>query len=159
VYSIAKGFYQLSKHAPAELNQKEFDRLRVLTIYGETGDVKLVCQTFGISRATLYRWLKRFDSNDLTSLKEQSRRPRRVRRPLWSGELVQGVKALREEYPWWGKDKLAVLVRDQGHEASVSTAGRIVNHLKQRRELKEQKRRVISGKRRSWRPYGVRKHR
>ena len=115
VFSIAKGFYRLSKHAPPELNQKEFDRLRALRVYGETQDVKLVCQTFGISRATLYRWLKRFDPRDLISLRVESRRPRRVRSPLWSRELVRAVKELREEYPRWGKDKLVVLVRGQGH--------------------------------------------
>jgi len=157
VFSIAKGFYRLSKHVPPELGQKEFDRLRALRIYGETEDVKLVCQTFGISRATLYRWLKGFDPKDLTSLKEQSRRPRRVRKPLWTRELVRAVKGLREEYPRWGKDKLVVLVRDQGHEASTSTVGRILKHLGQRGELKEPKRRGISAKRRSRRPYGVRK--
>jgi len=157
VFSIAKGFYRFSKHAPPELNQKEFDRLRALTIYGETKDVQLVCQTFGISRATLYRWLKRFDPKDLGSLKEESRRPRRVRRPLWDRELVEEVKELREEYPRWGKDKLVVLVRDQGYEVSTSTVGRILKHLKQRGELKEPKRRTILAKRRSRRPYGVRK--
>jgi transposase InsO family protein len=157
VFSIAKGFYRLSKKAPPELSQKEFDRLRALTVYKETRDVKLVCQTFGISRATLYRWLRRFDPRDLISLREQSRRPRKVRKPLWSRELVRAVKELREEYPRWGKDKIVVLVRDQGHEASTSTVGRILKHLKQRGELREPKRREISAKRRSRRPYGVRK--
>jgi len=157
VFSIGKGFYRLSKNAPPGLTQKEFDRLRALTIYKETRDAKLVCQTFGISRATLYRWLKRFDPKDLISLREQSRRPRRVRRPIWSRQLVGAVKELREEYPRWGKDKLVVLVRGQGHEASTSTVGRVLRHLKQRGELKEPKRRSISAKRRSRRPYGVRK--
>lgn len=157
VFSIGKGFYRFSKHAPPELSQKEFDRLRALSLYRETGDVGLVGQTFGMSRATLYRWLKRFDPQDLNSLKDESRRPWRIRKPLWSRELVQSVKTLRNEYPRWGKDKLAVLVRDQGHEASVSTVGRIVKHLKQRGELREPRRRAISAKRRSRRPYGVRK--
>jgi putative transposase len=157
VFSIAKGFYQLSKNAPPELSQKEFDRLRAITIYRETRDVKLVCQTFGISRASLYRWLGRFDSKDLTSLKEQSRRPRRVRRALWSRELAGAIKEFREEYPRWGKDKLVILVRNQGYEVSTSTVGRILRHLKQRGELKETIRRVISAKRRSRRSYGVRK--
>jgi len=157
VFSIAKGFYRLSKNAPPELSQKEFDRLRALTIHQETGDVKLVCQTFGISRATMYRWLQRFDPRDLTSLREESRRPQRVRRPLWSRELVRAIKELREEYPRWGKDKIVVLVRGQGHEASTSTVGRILRHLGQRGELKEPKRRNISAKRKSRRPYGVRK--
>ena len=157
VFSIAKGFHRLSKNAPPELSQKEFDRLRALTIYGETKDVKLVCETFGISRATLYRWLKRFDPKDLISLREESRRPRRVRRPLWSRQLVQAVKKLREEYPRWGKDKLVVLVRGQGYEASTSTVGRNLRDLKQKGELKEPKRRSISAKRKSRRPDGVRK--
>jgi len=157
VFSIAKGFYRLSKNAPPELTQKEFDRLRALTIYRETRDVGLVCETFGISRATLYRWLKRFDPKGLISLREQSRRPRRVRRPLWSRQLVRAVKELREEYPRWGKDKLVVLVRGWGHEASTSTVGRILRDLKQKGELKEPKRRNISAKRKSRRPYGVRK--
>jgi transposase InsO family protein len=159
VFSIAKKFYKLSKNAPPELNQKEFDRLRALTIYREAKDVKLACQTYGISRATLYRWVKRFDPKDLTSVKEESRRPRRVRRPLWSRELVRVVKELREKYPRWGKDKLVVLVRDQGYEVSTSTVGRVLKHLKQRGELKEPKRRVISAKRKSRRSYGVRKPR
>jgi putative transposase len=159
VFSIAKGFNRLSKNAPPELSQKEFDRLRALTIYRETGDMKLVCQSFGISRASLYRWLKRFDPKDLISLKEQSRRPRRVRRPLWSRDLVRVVKELREKYPRWGKDKLGVLIRGQGYEVSTSTAGRILRHLKQRGELKEPKRRVISAKRKSRRPFGIRKPR
>ena len=157
VFSIAKGFYRLTRNAPPELSQKEFDRLRAMTLYREAEDVRLVCDTFGISRATLYRWLKGFDPKDWTSLKEESRRPRRVRRPLWSRELVGAVKELRERYPRWGKDKLVVLVRDQGHEVSTSTVGRILKHLKQRGELREPKGRVISAKRKSRRPYGVRK--
>jgi len=159
VFSIAKGFYRLSKNVPAELSQKQFDRLRALTIYGETKDVKLVCETFGISRATLYRWLGRFDSKDLTSLKEESRRPRRVRKPLWSRELIGAVKELREEYSRWGKDKLVVLLRERGHESSTSTVGRILGYLKQRGELKEPMRKKISARRKSRRPYGVRKPR
>jgi hypothetical protein len=47
VFSIAKGFYKLSKSAPPELSQKEFDRLRAITIWHETRDIGLVCQTFG----------------------------------------------------------------------------------------------------------------
>ncbi len=157
VFSIAKGFYRLSKNAPPELCQKEFDRLRALRIYDETKDVRLVCQTFGISRATLYRWLGRFDPKDLTSLKEQSRRPRRVRKPLWSRELIAAVKALREEYSRWGTDKLVVLLRERGYESSTSTVGRILKYLKRRGELKEPMRKKISTDRKSRRPYGVRK--
>jgi transposase InsO family protein len=157
VFGIEGGFGRLLKNAPQELSAKELDRLRALTLFGEIRDARVVCETFGIGRATLYRWLRRFDPKDLASLREESRRPRIVRRPLWSRELVETVKEFREKYPRWGKDKLVVLVREQGHEASTSTVGRILRHLKERGELKEPKRRAISAKRRSRRPYGVRK--
>ena len=119
VFGIEGAFGRLCKTPPQELSSKEFDRLRALTLFGEIRNARVVCETFGMGRATLYRWLKRFDPKDLTSLREESRRPRRVRKPLWSRELVEAVKALREEYPRWGKDKLAVLVRGQGQEGSV----------------------------------------
>jgi len=157
VFSIAKGFYKLSKSAPPELSQKEFDRLRAITIWHETRDITLVCQTFGISRATLYRWLKRFDPRDLNSLRDESRRPRRLRGPLWSYELLMGVKHLREQYPRWGKEKLVVLLRGQGQRVSVSTVGRILRRLRERGELVEPKRRAISAKKRIQRVYGMRK--
>ena len=157
VFGIEGEFGRLWKNTPEELGPKELDKLRAISLFGEIHNARVVCETFGIGRATLYRWLKRFEPKDLTSLREESRRPRRVRKPLWSRDLVQVVKALREEYPRWGKDKLEVLVRDQGHETSVSTVGRIVNHLKQKGELKEPRRRAISAKRKLRRSYGVRK--
>jgi len=40
------------------------------------------------------------------------------------------VLKLREEYPRWGKDKLVVLLHDEGFTGSTSTVGRILNRLK-----------------------------
>lgn len=157
VFSIAKGFYKLSKDSPPELSQKELDRLRAITIWKETKDVKLVCETFGISRATFYRWLGQFDPKDLSSLKERSRSPLRRRRPEWSSEVQRAVRELRTQYPRWGKDKLVVLLDRQGHETSASTVGRILGYLKGKGELVEPKRRAISARRRARRPYGIRK--
>ena len=80
-FSIAKGFHKLTSHPPPELTQKEQDRLRAITIYEKTKDVSLVCRTYGISRATLYRWLRRYDPKDLNSLRNKSRRPKHLRSP------------------------------------------------------------------------------
>jgi transposase-like protein len=77
VFSIAKGFHRLTKNIALDLSQKELDRLRAITLWGETKDVGLVCRTFGIGRATLYRWInlyrwiKRFDPNDMSSIKDK----------------------------------------------------------------------------------------
>lgn len=158
VFSIAKGFHTLTNNIAPQLSQKELDRLRAITIWSETRDVGLVCRAFGIGRATLYRWVKRFDPKDMRSIKDKSRRPRRVPKPRWSYELAMAVKELRELYPRWGKDKLVVLLRKEGFSTSGSTVGRIIGHLKSTGDLVEPNRGGIwSSKRRVKRPYAVRK--
>lgn len=157
VFSIAKGFHYLAKRTYPELSQKELDRLRAIRLWRQTKDTGLVCETFGISRATLYRWVTRFDPKDLSSLKERSRRPRRLRKPMWSHPLIMAVKALRRQYPRWGKEKLQALLGAQGWDVSVSTVGRILKYLKARGDIVEPRRRAISTKRRMQRPYAVRK--
>jgi transposase InsO family protein len=51
--------------------------------------------------------------------------------------LVKRVLALRQQWPRWGKDKLVVLLRDEGVSTSASTVGRILKRLKQHGDLKE----------------------
>lgn len=155
-FSIAKGFHKLSKHPPPKLAHKEIDRLRAITIYKRTKDVYLVCKTYGISRATFYRWLRRFNPKDLNSLRDRSRRPRRVRKPTWSRELIDLVKELRSQYPRWGKEKLRILIRERGIESCASTVGRIIRYLKRTGDLVEPSTRVKSTKRRK-RYYAIRK--
>jgi putative transposase len=157
VFSIAKGFYRLVKHAPPELSDKEINKLRALRLFSDTKDANLVCRTFEIGRATLYRWLKRFNPMDLSTLKELSRRPKKVRTPQWSYELMMAVKKLRKQYPRWGKEKIAVLLKGEGFNPSSSTVGRIIAHLKKHGDLVEPKIRSISFKKKIKRPYAIRK--
>ena len=72
-------FNWVSRYGNVELTPKERDRLRALALWQETKDVKLVCRTFQMSQATLYRWRKRFNPHDLGSLKEHCRCPKHVR--------------------------------------------------------------------------------
>jgi transposase InsO family protein len=67
------------------------------------------------------------------------------------------VKQLREQYPRWGKDKLVVLLREQGYKSSASTVGRVLWYLKRRGVLVEPVRRTISAVKRVKRPYAIRK--
>ena len=91
-------------------------------------------------------------------MEERSHRPRRLRQPTWSRELALAVLHLREQYPRWGKDKLAVLLRERGWQVSTSMVGRILSYLKARGVLKEAPRNGISTRKRLWRrPYAVRK--
>lgn len=158
VFSIAKGFHGLWKRTLQEgLTEKERNRLRAITLWQRSRDVNLVCETFGIGRATLYRWIGRYNPKDLNSLKEKSRRPRHVRKHQWPRELVHVVKNLRTQYPRWGKDKLIVLLKQKGWDTSVSTVGRIIADLKKRGQIIEPEKKTISAKRKIKRSYAVRK--
>ena len=46
--------------------------------------------------------------------------------------LVAAVKALRRDDPMWGKARIAVLLRRDGHVVSESTTGRILKMLMER---------------------------
>ena len=65
---------------------------------------------------------------------------------------------LREEYPRWGKDKLVILLREEGWQVSTSMVGRIIGYLKERGVLREPVPNHISARKRQWqRPYATRK--
>lgn len=113
-------------------------RLRWMLFYFFNGrNARRTCRHFGISRQTFYRWKRRFDRHDLTTLEERSHRPRQVRQPTWTPQLARHVLALRQRYPRWGKDKLVVLLRRENATVSTSMVGRILAHLKRRGELHE----------------------
>src|SRR3989337_2420863 len=114
----------------AELSADARRRLKWMDYYEAHGrNAALTCRYFGISPQTFYRWRRRYHPQRLQSLEERSRRPRQVRQPTWSAELAQAVLDLREQYPRWGKDKLAPLLRGAGWAVSTSMVGRILASL------------------------------
>jgi len=94
------------------------------------GNVSLTARHFGVGRSTVYRWLGRFDRLHLESLEDRGSAPRRRRRPTWTIDQLRAVKAVRETYPRWGKDKLVVLLRRAGLALSSSMVGRILRRLR-----------------------------
>ena len=105
-------------------------RLKWLDYYAtHDQNAALTSRHFAISRQTFYRWKRRFDPYRLQSLEQRSRRPKRVRQPTWSRELSLAVLHLREQYPRWGKYKLAPLLQARGQQVSVSMVGRILTNL------------------------------
>jgi putative transposase len=100
-------------------------------------NVALTCRHFGISRQTFYTWRRRFDRFNLFSLEGGSHRPLHPRKPTWTSQMAQQVLVLRQRFPRWGKDKLVVLLAQQGLQLSTSMVGRILQNLRQRRLLIE----------------------
>src|SRR5260370_8061798 len=123
-----------------------------MVFYGRGRNVARTSRRFGISRQTFYRWQRRYDPYDLTTLEERSHCPRQRRLLTWSFLLAEKVLRLRLQFPRWGKDKLAVLLRRQQVPISTSMVGRILSHLKRHGRLVEPPRTGVPGSRRALRP-------
>src|SRR4030042_442326 len=158
VSALAPGALALGKRI-GDISHEAYTRLKWFDYYEKVGrNARKTCRHFGISPDTFYRWKKRYRPYDLSTLEARPRRPKRVRKPTWSTETVQAVLVLREEYPRWGKEKLAVLLRERDIEVSVSMVGRILRYLKDRGVLKEPIINHVSARKKfRRRPYAVRK--
>jgi len=125
--------------------------------YRKSHTVTQTCRHFDIPRSTLNRWQKRFDAQNLTTLEDRSSRPRTVRQRTWGTREVDAVLAVRQQYPRWGKVKLAVLLARQGIVLAVSMVGRILRYLRQRRLLIEPRPARATPRARHARPHAQRK--
>jgi len=158
VNGLAPGTTSLAKRT-ADISREASQRLKWFDYYNSHGhNARLTCRYFGIGPQTFYRWKRRYDSRNLKTLENRSHRPKCLRQPTASPELVEAVLKLREKYPRWGKDKLVVLLRQQGFQVSTSMVGRIIRRLKDRGVLQEPVRNHVSARRRVLkRPYAIRK--
>jgi putative transposase len=164
IISLPKKFFYLGKHRPVELSLAADSRMQKLKLWKVLKSKGLsdreVQGLLRVSRATLYRWKQRLEARGPGGLEAKSRRPKRVRKPGWSLETVERLQELREQYPCWGRDKLAVLLKREGQMASGATVGRILKSLKARGLLHEPPRGLVKvKKRRVQRPYAIRKPR
>ena len=88
------------ERSPMEL-RKEFV---VARLRGDCSVVSL-CEEFGVSRKTGYKWLRRYDQEGTRGLEDRSRAPRRRANAL-SAEKVAAIVEVRRERPHWGPKKL-----------------------------------------------------
>lgn len=135
-------------------------RLKWMDHYALHQNARLTCRHFDISPQTFYRWKRRFDLYDLTTLEDGSHRPLKARTPQTPPAVVEKLLELRRKYPRWGKDKLVVLLRREGIPLSTSTVGRTLKRLKDRGVLVEplNVRLAKAARKRRWKPrYAMRK--
>ena len=159
---LQKQFYQLAKRLPTKINAQAQMRLGLISAWQalRAKGIKAgqAVEILGISRATLYRWDHRLQQEGPKGLEERSRRPKRMRQRQWGLKEITLIQELREIYPRWGKEKLAILARREGVILSVSTTGRILKYIKERGYLKEAgHKRPSYPKKRPKRPYAIRK--
>ncbi len=124
ISGVVSGAFRLAG-LPVELSKKARQRMKWFDCYKSRDyNARLTCRHFDICPQTFYCWKRRYNPGHLESLEDRSHRPRHLRQPAYSTELVEAVLRLREEYPRWGKDKLVVLLPEKGVGCCASTVGR-----------------------------------
>ena len=129
-------------------NKKEVDRrVKILSFWEEHGE-NATKDAFGVSRATLFRWSKVLEDakGKLDALDPKSTAPKRKRSRIVPPGVESFIIKERIEHPKLGKEKLAVLLQDEGTFVSVSKVGRIIRNLKDRDLLPAYTRAYLSGR-------------
>ena len=133
---LQKQFYQLAKRLPTKIIAQAQMRLGLISAWQalRAKGIKAgqAVEILGISRATLYRWDHRLQQEGPKGLEERSRLPKRMRQRQWGLKEITLIQELREIYPRWGKEKLAILARREGVILSVSTTGRILKRVSEK---------------------------
>jgi len=75
----------------------------------DTLAVTELCQLYGISRKTAYKWIDRYLRQGPVGLEEQSRRPRHSPNET-APEIVTALLETRRRHPSWGAKKLLAIV-------------------------------------------------
>jgi transposase InsO family protein len=82
------------------------ERVHFLGMYRE-GELSIaaLCRCFGISRATGYKWIARYESEGIEGLKDRSRAPHRHPNMV-SEEIERSVVSYREKHPTRGPSRI-----------------------------------------------------
>lgn len=96
-----------------EVSAVDLRREFVSLARNDDANIRLLCQRFGISAKTGYKWLERFAQGGAEALMDRSRRPHTSPRRT-EAELEQVVLALRSKHAAWGGKKLARRLLDMG---------------------------------------------
>jgi putative transposase len=98
-----------------------------------------LCEQFGISRKTGYKWMERYRADPESGLADRSRAPRRC---PWAieAEIAAMIVALRRRRPYWGPRKLRVAL-ERSHPDLAWPAASTIGDLLRREGLSEPRRR------------------
>jgi len=131
-------------------------RMKWMDYYKKCGyKASLTCRHFGISRKTFYKWYSRYLNVGIKGLEDRRAGPYKKRQPEITREEERRIKQLRKENIRYGKEKLAILYKEQyGQAISAWKIYRVIRKyelywhpvknekLRRKRKLAEGKKRI-----------------
>ena len=101
-------------------------RLGWVELYAKTGDAGLVCRRCGISRPTLRKWRRRYQTAGVAGLVDESRRPKRLAAQKVFAEQETLILGLRREGKLGIKQLRNELIRQHDLTLSLDTIHRVL---------------------------------
>lgn len=102
-------------------------RLEFVLLAQKAGtNISALCEQFGISRKTGYKWITRYGAEGESGLQDKSRRPHNSP-ALVSPDLETTVLDLHARYPYWGARKLCDLLPSTAYRPHHSTIDAILD--------------------------------
>ena len=101
--------------------RREFVELALM----DGANMQALCERFGISRPTGYKWLHRFEQQGAAGLLDRSRRPHTSPKRTQEN-MERSVLTLRDEHPAWGTRKIRHLLGTVEDIPSPSTLTQIL---------------------------------
>lgn len=98
-------------------------RLNWVTLYEKTNDAGYVCRHCGISRPTLRKWHKRYQTKGINGLKELSRRPYHSPNQKLTDEMRDRILSLRKQRNLGARRIQSELIRLDQYLLSLATIG------------------------------------
>lgn len=120
------------------LSPRARHRAAVLAWHSQHGSVvRLTARHFGLSPDTVSRWARAMRERGPAGLEDRSQRPVHLRRPTTPLSAVIRIRAIREAYPRWGREKIRTLLLREGISVSAKTIDRTILRLRSRGDLRE----------------------
>jgi transposase InsO family protein len=119
----------------------------IVRVFKQNAPFNSVCQDFGISPKTGYKWLNRFIEEGIDGLEDRSRRPHRHSSQLTEDVICRLIK-LKTAHMNWGPKKIADLYAKQyGNGPSRSSVHRVLKKAglvtRKRRQLVNPSQRLV----------------
>ena len=109
------------------ISKKAKQRLKILDWHKlHEKNISLTARHFGLTRYTIRSWQKKLVQLGPRGLNDKSHRPKNLRQPTTSWEIISEVIKIRKQYPTWSKYKIQGILKQENIIISASTIGRIL---------------------------------
>ena len=112
----------------------------VLEVVNQGRTVTEVAARYGVSRQTVHRWLRRYESDGLDGLEDRSHRPRSCPHQM-PVKVEAALVALRQVHPHWGPKRLAWELEQRGIVEAAPSPSAIYRSLRRHGLVQGRKRR------------------